>query len=392
MQADSSNPRKFKLLFITDTYAGGRAGSERYLYKLSTSLDPSIFEITIIQLTTKTDIPYKEGRLEEFSNIYVKCIPVRRVYGLDGLRAYFKIRKIIMDDEYDVIQSLHEKADLINAFLPKARGTVYKVSSRRDMGFKKSRFLRSLFRLINSRFDAIVAPSQAILNNLQDEESVNKNNLCLIRNGVDIKSFVILSEKEKEELRSSLSIEGNKKIVGCVGNLKKIKGHQYLLDAFSKLLKHYPDSVLVLVGDGEERESIEQHIRKNGIESKVRLLGARDDVISLLQVFDIVVSSSLSEGLSNALIEAAASSLPIVATDVGGNPEIVIKGENGLLVPAKDSMAMYQALLKLFEDRQRATRMGQQGRALVERQYSSQSVISLYQDLFKRSGAVRRSA
>lgn len=377
--------KKFKLLCITDTYIGGRAGSERYLHNLCTSLDAGYYDITVVQLTTKSAIPVLSGGIKGKANITVERMPVSRIYGLDGLRTFLAIRKMLLLHDYDTVLSLHEKADLINALLPKKHGKPVKISSRRDMGFKKKQALRMLFRRINSRFDAIVAPSQAILDSLNEREAVAKKQLHLIRNGIDINRMRSLSVDEQEAVRQSLGIRPEQKVIGCVANFNPVKGHQYLLAAFRDVARQMPDAVLVLVGDGDERPSLENSIAKLGIENKVILLGIRDDVLQLLQVFDVAVSSSLSEGLSNALIEAAASGLPIVATNVGGNPEIVHDGTNGFLVPAMDSSALCSAITRILDDGVHATDMGRQARAIVETGFSLHQVIDEYHQLFTKN-------
>lgn len=377
-----SGKKKLKLLIITDTYVGGRAGSERYLYTLVTTINPEIFDIKIIQLMANKVFPYSDGPLNGFPNIEIESIPVGRIYGLEGLRALWAIRKDVIRCGYDIIQSVHEKADLINMFIPVRDARPGKISSRRDMGFKKGKLLRTIFGKLNARFDAVVAPSQAILDHLEAYENLTPDKLRLIRNGIERNKTRILTAGEKTALKKSLGLTQEQKVIGCVANLKAVKGHQYLLEAFVNLLKKHPETVLVLVGDGELRVDLEKIIQKEGIGENVRVLGIRDDVPDLLQIFDVAVSSSLSEGLSNALIEAAAAGVPIVATGVGGNPEIVRHQENGLIVPARDAAAQCDAICELLEDVDMAERFGLRGISLVENEFSLESIRHMYEGLY----------
>ena len=382
MSGPDSSTGKLKLLIVTDTYIGGRAGSEKYLYTLVSMLDPGKFDIKVVQLMAHKTLPYTDGPLQGHPNVRIESIPVGRVYGPGGLQAFLKIRGDVARHGYDVVQSVHEKADLMNIFLPVSDAGPRKVSSRRDMGFKKGKLLKALFRLFNARFDAVVAPSQAILDHLEMHEKVPAASLRLIRNGIERSRLKPLTAGEKESLRQSLDLDPGNRVIGCVANLKEVKGHGYLLEAFVCLLKQFPGTVLVLAGDGEMRAALEAFIHKAGITDNVRMLGVRNDVPDLLQIFDVVVSSSLSEGLSNALIEAAASGVPVVATGVGGNPEIVRHRENGLIVPAKDSAALCAALCDLLGDAEMSEKLGHNGISLVDREFSLVSIRQMYERLY----------
>src|SRR5262249_33566826 len=143
-----------------------------------------------------------------------------------------------------------------------------------------------------------------------------------------------------------------------------VKGHRYLLDAMPTVLKCFPNCVLLLVGRGDLEVSLKEQAKRLGIEERVRFLGMRQDVPRLLAVMDMFVLPSLSEGLSMALLEAMASGKSVVATRVGGNPELVDHGKTGLLVNSEEAEDLAGNLIKILNDR---TMLHEFGRAGAER-------------------------
>lgn len=370
--------KKINILYITDTYVGGKAGSERHLYQLVSNLHSSEFNIHIIQLTSKTGIPYLYGNLDDKKNIFVERIPVYRIYSPRGMSAIWRIATFVRQNNIDIVQSLHEKADIINALIPKRNGFPIKVSSRRDMGFKKGKKLRLLFRRLNSRFDRIIAPSSAILEKLCVDENVKTEQTVEIGNGVDLRRFICVTQESKIEAKRLLEIPDEAFCIGCIANLKEVKGHRYLIEAFSKLSQEQRAVYLVLVGEGELRSILESQSQTTPYPDRIMFLGHRDDVSVLLHAFDILVSSSLSEGLSNALIEGAATGIPIVATKVGGNPDIVNDGINGYLVEPEDSVQLKTAIRKLLVNSEKRLMMGISAREMIESRYSLQTINKRY--------------
>ena len=165
--------------------------------------------------------------------------------------------------------------------------------------------------------------------------------------------------------------------------MNPVKDQATLLRAFAHLRGDFADVALVLVGDGASRGSLESQAAALGIGDAVRFLGDRSDVRELLQGFDVFALSSLSEGYSMALLEACASGLPIVATDVGGNREIVVDGRNGRLVPPARDDALADAFATLLRDPAGAAAMGSAGRAWALREVSVETMARRYDALYR---------
>jgi len=204
-------------------------------------------------------------------------------------------------------------------------------------------------------------------------------NFQTIPNGVDIEKF---SGLKKAHLRTQLRLKTDDIVLICVGRLAKIKGHELLIEAFGKIKSHYPVKLLI-VGDGPARENIENLITKKRMQNDIELLGIRNDIPDLLNLSDCFVLSSHSEGLSCSIIEAMAAGLPVVATDVGGNCELVRDGRSGYLVSPNDPIAFAEKLRILIEDKAKRKQFGHISLKIAQEKYSIDTMITRYVEIYR---------
>ena len=169
-----------------------------------------------------------------------------------------------------------------------------------------------------------------------------------VRNGIRVERFAAASASQRERLANELGLPPGTRLLGTVGRLNPVKDQASLIRAFRLLHDEVPAVALVLIGDGDLRDELEACASEQGVASRVRFLGDRGDVHRLLPGFHVFVLPSRSEGYSIALLEASAAALPIVATDVGGNREIVRHGISGELVAAGDASALAAALKRML--------------------------------------------
>jgi glycosyltransferase involved in cell wall biosynthesis len=211
-------------------------------------------------------------------------------------------------------------------------------------------------------------------------------NISVIHSGVDLNCFK-RSATESNPKRNELGISADSLVVGYVGWLIPIKGVTYLVDAMAEVVQLHPNSLLVLVGKGDEKGEEEIKLRERvaslGLTDRVRFLGWRPDVDEIMPCFDIFVLPSLNEGMGRVLVEAMAAGLPIVATRVGGIPDLVKHGENGLLVPPANAGALERAISDLLSDKARRKRMGETGKKMC-RPYSIEAMVEKIDDLYSR--------
>lgn len=206
--------------------------------------------------------------------------------------------------------------------------------------------------------------------------------LLAIPNGIRIDRFATASAQAHETLATELGLHAGTRIIGTVGRLQPVKDQATLIRAFRHVHDHLPNTALMVIGDGSLREPLQQLAASEGVADAVRFLGDRNDVPQLLQGVDLFALSSLSEGYSIALLEACAAGLPIVATDVGGNAEIVRDGITGLLVPPSDPQALAAAITGLLQSPHRADSMGRAGRSWVEQEGSFTTMSARYLQLY----------
>lgn len=373
--------RPLRLLILTDTAILGQGGSERFLRNLLANLPGDEYSVDVIQLVAEPAASRCVARLES-SSARLIYRPIEALYAPRGIAAFGFVRQRVLRGDYQILQSHHEKSDLISAFLPRVRG-LRRISNRRDLGFQKSRRVRAVLRRANSRFDRIVAPSKAILDALVADENADDARCLAIPNGVDVGRFQPASALRRAQLRAALGFADHECLIGCVASFSPVKCHSTLLAAFAKAYRDHPDCRLVLVGEGPLRAEIETQARALGIAGVVRFLGARADVEHILPALDIFVLASSTEGMSNAILEAQACGLPVVATAVGGNPELIEHGTSGLLVPPAQVDALARALGDLVGAPGQRAELGAAACRRIARDYSLAAMAATYARLYQ---------
>jgi len=241
----------------------------------------------------------------------------------------------------------------------------------------RRRQIRRLFSFPVSHF---VAVSADIKDWLIDDVGVKKDKIRVIFNGVDTEKFL---PGDQPYLKERYGFLPSDCIIGSVGRFDPIKNHQLLLKAFSRLNCEGKTIRLVFLGDGPERNSLIALRDSLPCRDRIHFLGQRDDVADILRIMDIFVLPSKSEGVCNALLEAMATGLPIVATAVGGNIELIQDGFTGLLVPSDDEHAMSNALVRLIEDESGLrSQIGAKAREMAEEKFSLLRMVSEYESLY----------
>lgn len=374
---------RIRLLLLTDTSVAFSGGSERFLRNLATMLPRERYAVTLVQLDPGHHADAGRHALSEASHVDMRNLPVDAVYGPGGWRALRALKALLREGDFDIVQSQHEKSDLLNALLPRRPGRLH-LSNRRDMGFKKSPRLKRLFRLLNHRFDCVVAPSQPILGELARSEALAPARMLWIPNGVDTQRFRPRQGPAREAMRQALGLGRDAVAFGCVARFTPEKRHVDLVDAFARVRAAVPQARLLLLGDGPLRAEVEARAAALGVADAVALPGMRPDVEAVLPALDAGVLASSTEGMSNAILEMMACGLPVVATAVGGNPSLVRDGATGLLAPALDPAALGDAMSTLAADAALRQRLGAAGRARVEDGFSLAAMVRSFDHAYQR--------
>ncbi|MBA2079826.1 MAG: glycosyltransferase [Rhodanobacter sp. 68-29] len=303
--------------------------------------------------------------------------------------ALARVRRLIRDHRTEVLHSHNAVAHYLAVLASVGLDVGKVVNTRHGMGgMQRWNRAEMLYRASLARTDAVAMVCEAACDGALEHRLVPRDKLRVVPNGLRVQEFTVASPAARERLRASLGLPPQTRLVGTVGRLNWAKDQANLIRAFRRVHEQLPDTALVLIGDGGLRGELEACARDEGVAAAVRFLGDRSDVRDLLQGLDVFVLSSVSEGYSMALLEASATALPIVATDVGGNREIVRDGSTGSMVPARDVDALAQAILLLLREPARAARYGTAARAMMEASGSLEAMAVRYAALYE----ARRSA
>ncbi|MFP8953861.1 glycosyltransferase [Natrialbaceae archaeon A-arb3/5] len=347
-------------------------GAERTLVDLANGLDPDQFEVTIWTiaepgpLAAEVDEHVSVRSLEATSKADVLA-PLRFVSALRRVRP-------------DVLQSFlfydNTLAAVAGLFSPET--TV--ITGVRAVPNEPSR-VRTLVRHVTPRLaDHVVSNSEAGAEFIVDH-GADPDDVSVVHNGRDLEAY--RSGEATPELRESLGIPPDARVVGTVGRLLERKGHYDLLEAWPGVVAAHPDAHLLLVGDGPDREGLEARARTLGIAETVHFAGTRDDVPALLDLMDVFAFPSHFEGLPGALLEAMAAGLPIVATPVDGNSELVTAGESGVFVPVSDPDSLESQISTLLTKEEHGHKLGATAAKVASTEFSLDRMLSDFVSLYE---------
>ena len=379
---------KKRILIITDTYIGIPGGSERHLFNFCKGVSDQ-FEIHAYQLIPTLNPMLEDGSFFGRNNITLYSKPISSLLSLSSFKLILELVRLIQSSQIQMVISYHEKSDILNYLLKCIfRSQVSSITSKRDMGFKLTGRLRWAMKKILPSFDGITCPSSSIKDLLISEFSAKENKVCIINNGVELENYLDQGPGNYDLMIKQLSLPKNCHFITIVGCLKEVKGHSYLIEGFADFLSHQRDSknwMLLVLGEGDLRLELMNQAKSLKVDKNIMFTGYQNNVHDWLNISDIVVSASLSEGLSNALVEACAAGCAIIATNVGGNPEVVTNGENGLLVEAKSSSSISDALSRLVLNESLLIKMGENSRLKATELFSNTAMVEKLEQYYSNT-------
>ena len=248
-------------------------------------------------------------------------------------------------------------------------------------------------RFLVKRRDRITAVAPSVRDALCANEGLRQERIEVIPNGVDTTRYGP-SPVLRRETRHALGIDGQRPVVLMVARFAPVKDHHTALRAFADVHRRLPQALLLLAGQGPGLEAARAAVGQLGLSDGVRFLGLRRDVPALMAASDVLFCSSLSEGLSVTLLEAMATAVPMVATDVGGNPMLVRNGENGFLAPRQDADGLAEHLVTLLGDASLRQRFGEAARRRATAHFGLATMHGRYAELYRamRGASQRRAA
>ena len=360
------------------------------LHLCSTTLEPPYFE-NLSQGLAARGVTLLLGSLSEPQPpSWLSKIPGARYFYFNARTrsrypvALWEVMQLLRNERIDVIQTHLFDAGIVGLLAARLAGTTVKIVARHHMDEPHLLGKRShveLDRWISRSADGVVVPSRAVKDYIHSQERHKGNNIIVIPYGFNFASLDATNE-DRNKVRAEFALE-SKFVLGCVGRFFKNKGHIYLFQALKELVKEIPQIHLLLLGSGD-KAMMETMISESGLEKFVTFAGYRSDVPACMKAMDLFVHPSLSESFGQVIVEAMNVGTAVLATKVGGVPEIVENGKTGLLVPPADSRAIEHAILELYRDEEQRERLARAGQQSVRMRFTVEQMVDKQLDSYHR--------
>jgi glycosyltransferase involved in cell wall biosynthesis len=365
------------VLLVIDQLPKALGGGERVALKLAGLLPQYGYRASVLTFSI-----HAESAALRSPPCPIYLLPLQRTYDLTAFRAALELRRFLRQNRIQIVQTFFESSDLWAGCVTKATSGAKLVWSRRDMGILRARKHSIAYRLMAGVPDAVFTVSEQVRRHSIEVDGIDPNRVQTIYNGLNVSDWNEISRPTKTP--------GNL-VVTTVGNIRRVKGHDLFISAAASIASKFPEVRFNIAGDVLEPDyfiELQHLIRDLNLSDRFHFTGGVTNLREHLATADIFVLPSRSEGFSNAIIEAMAASLPVVAANVGGNAEAVIEGVNGFIIPSEDSAALSAAVSRLIADPSLAEAMGKAGRSLVEENFTTNAMMvrttRAYQTLLSR--------
>jgi lipopolysaccharide/colanic/teichoic acid biosynthesis glycosyltransferase/glycosyltransferase involved in cell wall biosynthesis len=372
-------------------------GPAIHVTTLTAGLDPSRFESILV---TGTENPGEGSLLDAALARGIRPVVIPEIVGEASLKprdlkALVALYRLMRQERPQIVHTHTAKAGFLGRLAARLAGVPIVLHTYHGhvlhgyYGPMKTRLLRRMERALGRMTDRIIAVSEQVKADLVGYGVVRPEKISVIPLGFDLEPF-LNSAAYRDAFQRELGLGNGARLVGIVGRVFPIKNHRLFLDAAARVAGEEGNARFVVVGDGILRPEMEQHARRLGIADRVIFTGWRHDLPRIYPDLDVLVVSSKNEGTPVSAIEAMASGCPVVATRVGGLPDLIDDGKTGCLVPSEDPAALAAAILRVLRDPDAAHRMGQAARAQVREQFRAERLIGdlegLYTELLEEKG------
>jgi glycosyltransferase involved in cell wall biosynthesis len=353
------------VLLVLDQFPKTLGGGERIVLKLAALLPQYGYRASILTFFVH---PESVGLESPPCPIYL--LPLQRTYDLTALRAALDFRRFLRQQKIQIVQTFFESSDLWAGLVTRTMSKAKLVWSRRDMGILRASKHRVAYRLMAGAPDAVFAVSEQVRQHCIEVDRIDPARIQTIYNGLNLADWNTASRPAK--------VPGEV-LVTTVGNIRSVKGHDVFIKAAASIVLQFPKVSFSIAGDVLEPAyfaELQTLVRDLNLSGRFHFSGGVTSLREHLSAADIFVLPSRSEGFSNAIIEAMAASLPVVATNVGGNAEAVQEGVSGLLVPSEDPAALAAAITRLLSDPSLAMKMGAAGKQLAAEKFTTEAMMN----------------
>jgi len=365
IEANSAQGDLPHVLLVVDEFASVLGGGERIALKLAALLPHYGYRASILIFSA-----HPESAALKSPPCPIYLLPLENAFDLTALRAAYEFKRFLKQQKIQIVHTFFESSDIWAGLVTKTMSNAKLIWARRDMGFMRSRKHHVVYRLMAGMPDAVFAVSEQVRRHAIEVDRIDAARVQTIYNGLNLADWDGVPRPAKNP---------GDFLVTTVGNIRPVKGHDVFIRAAATIVQQFPKVSFSIAGDVIEPgyfAELQTLIRDLDLANHFRFAGGVTNLRQHLAAADIFVLPSRSEGFSNALIEAMASSLPVVATDVGGNAEAVNDGITGFVVPPEDPAAISAAILRLLSDPLQAKAMGSAGRNLVEEKFTTDAMMN----------------
>jgi len=375
--------RPHRVLYLIDKLYSVDAGAEGVVRKLCRLLPEHGFECSVATFGIGPGVEH------QFS-CPVRVLPFSKPYYWAALRNASTFIQLLRSERVEIVHTFFPVSDIWGGVVAPPAGSPILVSGRRDMGILRSRKHRIQYQIVNHLFHQVQAVSEGVREFCIREDGLAPEKVVTVPNGVDL---ALIDSCQPADRQKEFGVDRSTPVIITVANLRPVKGIDTLVRAASTVCRQFPDATFVVIGEAHRQrylQELQDLARQLGVARNFRFLGRRKDVYALLKAADVFCLPSRSEGMSNALLEAMACNLPCVATDVGGNLEVMIHNRTGFLVPSESPEAMAERIAAVWLSPDRGFSMGQEGRQIVEAKFTLQRMVErltfLYESLLEQRG------
>jgi L-malate glycosyltransferase len=362
---DASHAELPHVLLVLDQFPKTLGGGERVVLRLAALLPRYGYRASILTFSVH---PESSALKSPPCPVYV--LPLQRTYDFTAFRAALDFRRFLKQQKIQIVQTFFESSDLWAGLLTRTMSNAKLIWSRRDMGILRTRKHHVAYRLMATAPHAVFAVSEQVRRHGIEVDRIDPARIQTIYNGLDLTEWNSVSRPAKAP---------GEFLIVTVGNIRRVKGHDIFIKAAATIVHHFPKASFCIAGDVLEPDyfsELKALVQDLNLSDNFSFAGGVTDLHEYLSEADIFVLPSRSEGFSNAIVEAMAASLPVVATSVGGNAEAVKDGITGFIVPPEDPVALSAAIAQLLSDRSQAVAMGVAGKALATEQFTNEAMMS----------------
>lgn len=376
-----------RILHLITSFETG--GTERQAAELLLRLDESAWDVRLAVL-------HRRGQLlERLKDRFPSPpeFPLTSFYNLNAVRQLWRLCRLLRAQRISLLHAHDFYAGILGGVAARLTRTPM-IAAQRHLRLSDRRIHDYGTRLIHRLAGRVLVNSAAIREHLLTRSAVPPEKIAVIHNGLLTDGGVSRAESRAESraaLIRELALPPSAILIGQVARLEEVKGHRYVIAAAAQIVPDHPEVHFIFIGDGSLREQLRAQAAQLGLTNHVHLPGDRPDAATLIAGCDVAVLASLHEGFPNAVLEAMAAGVPVIATDSGGTKEMIRSGETGRLIPPADADALARSISQALAHPAHSEAMAARARAFVERRFGLKRMVTAVEQLYQDTLSAHQS-